>query len=289
MNIYALELARLPNTTLRILLRLAKTLLRDKPAVDNPMILAVAGRLLGVIGRVDEVLVSRFIASNPEVVASEVEFDRAVDAVWKALRIMLEQRLAYAHPGLELLSPERAQAAKLEQRREEARKAQRLWARLFAAEGTSFTQTPFLNQVQSMDTLLAVIAKEGLREELISVIGEDPLLVIEACQEQYEDMVNTRLRRKRGTSENLNELRNELRWAIVAYVQAMHLLYDPAKPESAEQVLEALRPILVLREALARAASGGGVEDELLEDFVELEQPEPAEPEQAEEALDEAS
>ena len=280
-NLYALELTRLPTTSVKVLLRLAKTLLRDKPAQTNQVILTAAERLEAMIGRVNKALVARLIALNPELIASEVEFDRAVDALWLMLRRSLELRTAYANPGLDALSEELAAQADLPGAREEAREAARLWSRLFASDGTSFTRSSYVVQAESMATLLNLIAQEQLREGLVAVVGARPVELLEACQQQYETMIAERLNRKSGASENLNELRSELRWAIVAYVQAVHSLYDPAAPESAQLVLDALRPILVMREAVARTSASGGGEP-LLEGFVELDElaePEPS-PEQ---------
>ena len=270
MNIYALELSRIPNASLKILQRLAKTLLRDQPTISNEIIKASRDRLEKLIAKIDAILIARFIESNPELIATEVSFDRGVDGLWVLLRQMLEQRRAFAHPGLDALPPELAKQAGLGERREEARAAQRLWTRLFAAEGTAFTKTRYILQVESMSTLLQVIDQEGLRDELVSVVGEGMIKLLEKCQVHYEAMVTARLHRQSGASENLNDFRRELRWGLVAYVQAVQSLYDPEAPETAELVLDALRPILVLREQMTQAGS----ESELvLEDFVELELP----------------
>lgn len=270
MNIYALELSRLPNASLKIMQRLAKTLRRELPAQTNVVIETAATRLDQLTERIDAVLMARFVESNPELVASEVSFDRSVDGLWVMLRELLEARRAYAHPGLDALPPELAEAVDLEARRKEARTAERVWNRLFAAAGTTFTQARFIVQVESMATLLRVLGQDDLRAELVGVVGQGPIKLIEGCQTHYEAMVDDRLHRQSGASENLNDLRSELRWGLVAYVQAVQSLFDPAKPETAEIVLDALRPILVLREELGRVSS----EDELvLDDFVELELP----------------
>jgi hypothetical protein len=272
-NIYALDLARLPNVSLKILQRLAKTLRRDTPDSSNAVVEAAAADLDEHIATVDAALAERVVAENPQVEVSEIEFDHAVDRLWIALRRILEEKQTYLLPGLGALPPKRAQECDLPARREEGTKARKLWERLFAAEGTKFTRSGFILQAETMAALLRMLEREQLRAELEAVVGADLVRTIEACQIHYEDVVSDRLSRQSGYAHDFRELRNQLRWGLVAYVQAVHSLYSPKQPKSEALVLDALRAVINLRDQISQA--GGEVElDELLEDLVELELPE---------------
>jgi hypothetical protein len=279
MNIYTLELARIPNASLKILQRLAKTLLRDKPIQSNAVIDNATTDLKDQIKLVDEALTARLIANNPEFQTREVEFDYAVDGLWIFLRRELEGKEAYAHAGLDALPPALAEQANLAKLRDEAKRAWRLWNRLFAAEGTLFTKSNFIVQAESMAALLRMLDQEGLREELEAVVGPGLPRLIEVCQSHYESMVADRLTRERGFGQNLNEIRGDLRWALVAYINAVHSLYKRSAPETGKLVLDALRAVITVRESLAVASSEADADlDGLVALDGEGELPEQAEP-----------
>ena len=270
MNIYALELARIPNASLKVLLRLAQTLRRDTPAEGNDALTSAGAQLDAVIALVRKALIARQVAESPELIATELDFDFAVDGLWVALRRRLELDQAYAHSGLDALPPELAEAGGLEELRAKAKLAQKLWERLFGANGTGFTKSKFIEQAESMSTLLSMLEQEPqLRAELEQVVGARPVAMLYACQKHYEDMVSNRLSR-RSPGANLNELRSKLRVAIMAYVNAAMTLVRLDEPDTEAQVLDALRSILTLRNLMTRKLS----EDELqagLDEFVEVE------------------
>jgi hypothetical protein len=274
MNIYALELARIPNVTLEIMQRLAKTMRRDAPEQSNVVIDEALAALDEEIARVDLVLVARVIANNPQLLTSAVDFDLAVDGLWVFLRRLLEGNEAYAHRGLERLPKSLAEKGHLAKLRVRAKRARRLWERLFGADGTKFVKLSYMAQAETMATLLRMLEQEGLRSELEEVVGPELPALLDACQLHYEDMVSERLGRQQK-GENLTEARNDLRLAMIAYVNAVHSLYRPKQPETADVVLDALASVLSVREAITRAGGESGAE---FDELVELELPE-AEPE----------
>src|SRR5690606_1109444 len=125
-----------------------KTLLRDQPEQTNVVIEAAADKLRGCIAEVDAALTSRVRETNPEIIAGEVEFDRATDAQWIWLRKLLEGwAAAFGHPGLNGLSKERQAKADLPKLRQRAERARKLHERLFGAEGTNWAQRAYIEQV----------------------------------------------------------------------------------------------------------------------------------------------
>ena len=251
MNIFALELSRLPISSLEILLRLAKTLVRDEPKHDSSAITQTKKDLLVEILRSNKGLTTRLIAQNPELMTSRVAFDRAVDGLWIMLRRTLEFHQAYAHEGLDALPDELAAEAELDELRAEAAMAQRVWARLFGAKGTKFTRYKFISQAESMAAILRLLDEDDLRADLESVVGKALPRLLEACQKHYEMLASAQLSSD-SADANLSELLTDLRWAIVAYVNAVQTLYRRQQPETGEVVYQALRSIVSLRELLAR-------------------------------------
>lgn len=277
MNIYALELTRIPRASLKVLLRLAKTLRRDAPAQTNAIIDEALAELDAKIAATHAAMVARYLSNNPGLTASEAEFDWAVDGLWVLLNRGLEGAQAYAHRGLDKLSDERAEAVDLPGLREHALAARRVQSLLFGATNmASLVRVPFIEQVETMADILRVIEDQKLEAEIEQVVGPRLLPLLSACQAEYEAMVDDRLSRQRGAAINLATLRNELRVFIVNYATAVHSLFSPSKPESGQVVLDALRSILTLRELATRAgasASGPDLDEELDGDFVEIELP----------------
>lgn len=274
MNVYTLELARIPRTTLKVLMRLARTLLRDRPEATTAVIDKSVAHLMAVIEEVRSELVRRRLVKSATLNAPMVLFDYAVDGLWIALRMGLERERAFAHAGLELLPAELAQAGQLELLQARAKRAQQLWERLFGNEGTAFTKTKLFEQAESMATLISLIEHEQLRPQLEQIFSEAELALLYQCQKHYEDLVSARMSANAGP--NLNQLRHKLSWAITAYVNAVHGLVDFDDPATHEVVLEALRPILTLRSLITRSVSGAALEQEL-EAFAEAGVPEDTE------------
>lgn len=274
MNLYALDLARIPNTSLKILLRLAKTLLSKDLSASSDALELATKELLDYVEVVSAALIARVTGNNPAVVATEVEFDLAVDALWMQLMRRLDDATAYTHPGLDLLSPPRAESAGLAKSRAQAERARELLARVFGSgKIAELIKTSFIEQAESTATLMRMIDEQGMREDFEAIAGVPLMRTLDSCQAQYEEMVDARLDRQQGMTLDHRELRQTLRQRLAAYANAVLLLARPGQPETAELVVAHLRPILTLRELFARA---GGNEREIeaeLEDFEELELP----------------
>jgi hypothetical protein len=238
---------RLPNISLKQMLRLAKTLLRDTPAQATVAIEAAAGELEAHVMRVEQALTLRMVATNAEVIASEVDFDRAVDGLWLWLRRELEAYVIYEHPGLAALSKARRLEAGLDGLASDAARARTLRDRLFGPDGTNFTSMPYADQVETMATILRLIEHEGLLAELEALVGHGLPQLLRVCQQQYEDMVSDRLTREQGTSEDFRTMRQKLRWLIVQYNTAVYSLAKYEDPSSFDVVERALRAVVRIR------------------------------------------
>jgi hypothetical protein len=241
-----LRYVRLPNISLKQMLRLAKTLLRDKPMQATMAIEAAAGDLEAHVTRVEQALTLRMVATNAEVIASEVDFDRAVDGLWLWLRRQLEAYVIYEHPGLAALSKAQRLEAGLDALASDAARARALRDRLFGPEGTNFTTMPYAEQAETMATILRLIEHEGLLAELEALVGDSLPRLLRVCQRQYEHMVSDRLTRAQGTSEDLRTMRQQLRWLIVQYNTAVYGLAkyeDPSSFDVVERAVVRIRPV----------------------------------------------
>ena len=89
MNIYAIANMRVPNVSLKVLVRLAKTFATLVPEQASPAILDAIKKLAGMVVEVERALIARVREANPELLATEVEFDRATDTQWLFLRRVL--------------------------------------------------------------------------------------------------------------------------------------------------------------------------------------------------------
>lgn len=244
-----LRYVRLPNISLKQMLRLAKTLLRDKPNKATMAIEAAANELEAHVAQVEQALTRRMVTANAEIIASEVDFDRAVDGLWLWLRRRLEAYEIYEHPGLAALSEARRLEAGLDELESDAARARALRERLFGPAGTNFTATPYAEQAETMATILRLIEHEGLLAELEALVGRPLPRLLHICQQQYEDMVSDRLTREQGTSDDLRALRQQLRWLIVQYNTAVFGLAKYNDPSSFDVVERALRAVVRIRPA----------------------------------------
>jgi hypothetical protein len=242
-----LRYVRLPNISLKQMLRLAKTLLRDKPMQATMAIEAAAGDLEAHVTRVEQALTLRMVATNAEVIASEVDFDRAVDGLWLWLRRQLEAYVIYEHPGLAALSKAQRLEAGLDTLASDAARARALRDRLFGPQGTNFTTMPYAEQAETMATILRLIEHEGLLAELEALVGPSLPRLLRVCQQQYEHMVSDRLTREQGASEDLRTMRQQLRWLIVQYNTAVYGLAKYEDPSSFDVVERALRAVVRIR------------------------------------------
>jgi hypothetical protein len=265
-NRYALDRITVPYLSLKILTRLGKTLLEDKPDPPNPVIEDAASKLELCLVEVDKALTARVREINPEIIAGEVEFDRATDTQWIWLRKLLEGfALAFGHPGLAALPEELQTKANLPALRLKAERARKLHDRLFGAEGTNWAQKAYIEQVESMAALLRLIEEDGLGEELESIVGLDLPRLLDVCQVHYEHMVSERMIRSGSLHNDFQELRAKLRWKIDRYRNAVETLLDDEDPDSYELVDHALRSLILINQRMNKG-SEGELDDELLGD-----------------------
>ena len=256
MNIQAIARVLVPNPRLDILLRMAKTLVRDAPPNHDEVVAAALARLEAQIAKVEAALASRIRATSATYLLRELEFDRAVDSLWVLLRLYLESfSQAFSHPGLAHLSLERKQAMHYEELRELADLAADIHARLFAQAGTSFTRTSMVSQVEAMSTLLRVICEDQLDDGIAEVFSDMIVPTLVLCQAQYEALVDDRLRRDSRSSDDFRALRSRLRWLVERYKAALETnLYDEDAPETEALVEAALRPLLMVSAQMVRGS-----------------------------------
>lgn len=257
-----LEYLRVPKVSVKLLVLLARLLVRRKPEQSTAAVDKAAAELEQQAAHTQGVLTARLRASNPEIEVSEVEFDRAVDGLWVATRRALEFFEAYAHPGLDALSQKAKLEVELAELRARAERAAKLYERLFASEGTKFVTFRFVEQVASMATLLDLIIEDELEEALEEFVGAEHMKLLRACQRRYEEMVDARVDREQGLESNLNEERAKLSWYVFAYNNAVVGMLDPEVPESVGVVESALKPMVTLRvEAGVLEGVESGVEE----------------------------
>jgi hypothetical protein len=124
-------------------------------------------------------------------------------------------------------------AVDLEGAHERAERARVLFARVFGSTSVAdLVKSSFVEQAESPAAILRLIDEQGLREELEDIVGSQLMRTLDACQVEYEDMVDERLRRRQGMAQDHRQLLGQLRWNLVAYVNAVQSLYRPSKPET---------------------------------------------------------
>jgi hypothetical protein len=124
----------------------------------------------------------------------------------------------------------------------------------------------FIEQCETMATILGIIEADGLRDDLESVAGPELPLLIQYMQVHYAAMVTTRMSRETGPVENFRVLRTKLRWWIDHYKNTVESLRDPDDPKTFEVVDRALRSLILLSQRTGNGAVApdlGDVLDEL--------------------------
>ncbi|KIG14770.1 hypothetical protein DB30_06356 [Enhygromyxa salina] len=238
---------------------------------------------------VDAALIGRFREINPQVLASEIEFDRAADVSWVWLRKLLEGwRDVLSHPGLNALPPALQATVDLPALRVRAKQARSLHERLFGADGTAWVMSSFIEQSQTMATILGMIEADGLRKDLEAVVGPALPLLLTTMQVHYEDMVAERMSRENRPGDDFRELRTQLRWRIDHYKGAVESLADPDEPESYDIVNRALRSLVLINQRMSAGGTSEEIDESLDGDFVELDLSDPDEPDEPPQLSEEA-
>jgi hypothetical protein len=154
--------------------------------------------------------------------------------------------------------------------RTKAELARRLHERLFGAVGTNWISASFIEQSETMGTILRVIEQDQLQADLTAVVGDELPKLLGIMQIQYEDMVSARMSRERGPSENLRVLRERLRFRLNHYKTAVEMLRDPDDPKSYDIVSHALRSLVLLNERVSSGASTQEIEEFADAELVDL-------------------
>ena len=260
-----------PNVAVVVLQRLGRTLEREAPAEPPAFVTDKLGAMVEVLDRIDLALAVRFRENKPQSSGLEQLFEGATDTSWIFFRKQLEGiRDTYGHPGLRALPTHLQTKVGLDALRERAERAASLHERLFGAAGTGWVRSSWVEQAQTMATILRVIEDDGLTEELELVLGPELPLLLRGLQQHYDELVAARMTRVKHR-EDFRELRGLLRWHIERYKSAVELMYTPGELGSAELVERALRPLAMLNQRVRRTSNVAEL-DELLDgdDFVGL-------------------
>lgn len=177
----------------------------------------------------------------------EVSFDSATDRFWVALRNRCYYWMYYAHEGLDLLNKEQQVTIDLEDKREKAELARELDQHLFGIDGLKFLSKRFSQQVVLMASRLKFIAGSEKFDDYEELIGPELLVTLNVLQERYKQMVRDRSSRGDDGSQ-LKALRFTLQRHISLYASAVVGLIDEDDPKSITMVLEALQPMVNMRD-----------------------------------------
>ncbi|MCB9713122.1 MAG: hypothetical protein H6712_04665 [Myxococcales bacterium] len=255
---------RAPRGNVWSILSLARALAELAPRDASEAVDRTATSLDRAISEAQQGVATRQRESQPVDTSDDRAIDGCVDSLWGALRDGLEAKAAAVHPGLARVVAEHgkrsAVAAAMRTAADEAARARGLLDRLFAAEGLAFTRKSYSEQSEKMAALLQVIDDDGLAEGIDALLGSQLLVLLRACQPQYEAMVQDRLSRDDRSSTDLSHLRGKLQRAISRYCSAVLTLVDEERPESLAEVLTVLRPVETHR-AQASASRGNGAHE----------------------------
>lgn len=257
---------RVPPVNVLGLSVLAKALLEALPAEPSESVQKRSVRLQKTIAEIEDELTNRRRAKAPAEYGVPVELDGAFDGLWALCFRSLELLGVYQHSGLDpfIAKPDTPLGASLAEGRKKAERAAVLLTRLFGSGGLSFTRMGFRDQSETSGAILRLVKEDALVEELSGLVGAAVVEQLIALQEHYETMVVHQLTTSSG-GVDLRDLRRRLVKLIEQYNGAVLDMLDEDEPESLDVVLDALRPMITLRELLARggkASSQGAGEPE---------------------------
>ena len=258
---------RIPNVNTRATLALARTLRSLTPEEPSEAVSKEAARLDAVIAEAEVVFTDlrRDDVDAPEY-GSAVSFDAAGDKLWATIYGHLWAWSAFEHTGFDAAVAAGGELGKvIVAARAKADRAQEIVERLFGDEGLQPLRGPFHEQLEVTGAMVRLIEEDGLQDELAELVGAELVAAVIAVQPIYEEMARDRLVGSNEVSATIRELQRKLRFRINRYnVQILGML-DDDEPDSLERVKAALRPLIGMREELARrgrAASQGVGESE---------------------------
>ncbi|PRP90418.1 hypothetical protein ENSA5_65100 [Enhygromyxa salina] len=263
-KLQVLEDIRLPNTSLKVTVRVTNSLLALVPGgIDSVAVSTAASRLGSYLGHVNNVFTERLREGHPELATHLLIFDRGGDGLWTLLDRRLLDYEAFEHEGLDLLPAELAEQVQLSKLRERAGRARDLRERLFGPDGAHFTRLGYFEQAESMATVLRLIKEDDLSDDLAEVVGPELPALLAACQVHYEALLDARLAKKAGVGQDLRPLRNKLRRLIHRYRNALVNWVDEDQPKTIEVAWQALLPLTTVRAHLSSPTRPN--DDELIE------------------------
>lgn len=269
---YSIDRTTIPNVSLQLTQRLGKTMLRDRPTEKTNVVVEMsAEKLANMLKVVDLAFIVRFRDNNPQIIATENDFDRGVDVNWVWLRRLLEGwRDAYGHSGLDALPAKLQEHVGLPTLRRKSELASKLHDRLFGAEGTKWVLANWMVQAETMSTILGVIESDELGADLEEVVGVELPRLLAGLQEHYDEVVSLRMSREQRPADDFLELRAKLRWHINQYKLSVETLRDPDEPETFEIVDRALRSLTLLSKHTRSGLKGEQLSEELEDELVPL-------------------
>ena len=178
-------------------------------------------------------------------------FDLFVDQVWVELHQRLEFATIYNHAGAAKLTDEDREQLDFDERLAEGRIAATMLERMFS-NGVDFLRAKYPQQSTHMATRLEWVESENYQDSLEEIVGPKLVALLKVCQNRYEAMVSERSSRDGTSVADLGKLRQQ-RKQVYVYAGAIGTLYKEDKPETAEIVENALRPILIAREEARHA------------------------------------
>lgn len=263
-KLHIIEDIRLPNTSLKVTVRVSNSILSMVPGgIDSVAVTNAASRLGSYVDHVNGVFTERLRDAHPELLAHVMNFDRGLDGLWWVLDRRLLDYEAYEHDGLDLLPPELMDKVNLGKLRVQAGRARSLRERLFGADGVSFTRLPYFEQAESMATILRLVQEDDLSADLEEVVGPELPALLAACQVHYEALLDARLGQQQGVGQDLRVLRNKLRRLIHRYRNALVGWIDEDNPKTVEVAWQALLPLITVRAHLSSPNRPN--DDELIE------------------------
>lgn len=244
---------RIPNINTRATLALARALRDRTPAELSDGVAKEAARLDAVIAEAEAVFTARRRDEDAPEYGAAVTFDAAADRLWSALHGQLWSWSAFEHPGFDAaISAEGELGGLIAAARAKADSAHDLLARLFGEQGLQPLRAPFHEQSEETAAMIRLIEEDQLRDDLDELVGPELVAAVIAVQPIYEQMARDRLTGSNDAAATIRELQRKLRFRIGRYSAQLLGMIDDDVPHSLEQVKAALRPLIGMREDLAR-------------------------------------
>lgn len=262
----------IPGAKGRRLLALGRVLLKHMPNSPSNDVEVFAKLLSEENVKVTKAYVDRHREDNTAIAAEEVELDQTADHLWGITDARLGHWEVFERPAVARLADKQTpEGPDYEGLIEKARAARTVRKKLLP-NGIDFTKLPIPEQSEYMNTLWEIIEQDGLGDQLGEYIGGDFYDGLKDVQAHYEEMVDQRAARTKGTQINLLTHARNLHRAIQNYSISLLAMVRDQDPANVEMMLLALRPIDALREQMERERARGRGEPEPEEPQPELEE-----------------